>query len=91
MLGAGDIEASFINYTVNRKKDTLVDMSAVDFLGSMGIRVFVSAAKALFRDQKKLVLFAALPSIEKTLSLSGFTAFIPVASTAKDAKALIGV
>jgi anti-anti-sigma factor len=91
MVGIGEIENTFIDYTVARKKHALVDMSAVDFLGSMGIRVFVSTAKALLRDQKKLVLFAAQPSIEKTLMISGFTSIVQVVPSLEDAKAMIGV
>jgi len=63
----------------------------VDFLGSMGIRVFVSTAKALLREQKKLVLFGAQPPIEKTLAMAGFSSVIPVVATLEDAKAAIGL
>lgn len=91
MLGAGAIEKDFLGYTADRKRDALIDMSAVDYLGSMGIRVFLSAAKVLGREQKKLVLFAAQPSIEQTLVISGFTGFIPVVPTLAEAKAKIGV
>jgi anti-sigma B factor antagonist len=91
MVGAGEIENDFIAYTAARKRHALVDMSAVYYLGSMGIRVFVSAAKALLREKKKLILFGAQPSIEQTLTLSGFTSVIPVVQALEDAKALIGV
>jgi anti-sigma B factor antagonist len=91
MVGAGEIEDKFVGYTTVRKRHALVDMSAVDFLGSMGIRVFVSTAKALLREQKKLVLFGAQPSIEKTLAVSGFTSVIPVVASLEAAKAMIGV
>lgn len=89
VVGAGEIETKFIGYTAARKKHALVDLSGVNFLGSMGIRVFVSAAKALLREQKKLVLFAARASIEKTLALAGFTSVVHVVPTLDDAKAKI--
>jgi anti-sigma B factor antagonist len=91
MVGAGEIENEFIGCTVVPKRHALVDMSGVDFLGSMGIRVFASTAKALLREKKKLVLFAAQPSIERTLVVSGFTSFVQVVPTLEEAKALIGV
>lgn len=91
MAGVGEIENDFIECIVARKQHAFVDMSAVDFLGSMGIRVFVSAAKTLLRDQKKLILFAASPSIEKTLQLTGFTSFVPLAATLEEAKSKIGL
>jgi len=91
MAGVGEIEDDFIEYILGRKRHALVDMSGVDFLGSMGIRVFVNAAKSLLREQKKLVLFAASPSIEKTLKLTGFTAFVQLVPTLEEAKAKIGI
>jgi anti-anti-sigma factor len=91
MAGSWDIESKFIDYTAAQMRHVLVDMSAVEFLGSMGIRVFVRAAKALMREQKKLVLFAAQPPVENTLKLAGFMSVIPVARTLADAKAAIGV
>jgi anti-sigma B factor antagonist len=91
MVGVGEIENDFNSYTAGRKRHALVDMSAVDFLSSMGIRMFVSAAKTLLRDQKKLILFAPIPSIEKTLTLSGFTAVIRIVPTLEEAKAVVGI
>lgn len=91
MAGVVEIENDFIENVVARKRHALVDMSAVDFLGSMGIRVFVSAAKELLRDEKKLVLFAASPSIEKTFKLTGFASFVPIVPTFAEAKSKIGV
>jgi anti-anti-sigma factor len=91
LAGAGAIENDFIDYTAARKRHALVDMSAVDFLGSTGIRIFLSVAKALLREQKKLVLFASQTSIEKTLMLCGFTSIVLMVPTLEDAKAKIGL
>jgi hypothetical protein len=66
----------FIDCTAARKRDTVVNMSAVQFLGSTGIRVFVSAARALKRENKKLVLCGVQPPIEKALRLSGFDTIV---------------
>jgi anti-anti-sigma factor len=90
LVGAGAIEQEFVDHTVARKKHALVDMSKVDFLGSTGIRVFLSAAKNLLKEKKKLVLFASQPSIEKTLLLCGFTSVVHMVPTLEDAKAKIG-
>jgi stage II sporulation protein AA (anti-sigma F factor antagonist) len=91
MAGAWEIERMLFDYISVDMRHMLVDMSAVEFLGSMGIRVFVRSASALQRAKKKLVLFAAQPLVEKTLTVSGFTSVIPLVPTLKDAKAAIGV
>jgi anti-sigma B factor antagonist len=91
MAGAWEIESQLIAHTVEQLRHLLVDMSAVDFLGSSGIRVFIRLANSLTRRQKKLVLFAAQPTVEHTLALVGFSSVIPVVPTLNDAKAAIGV
>ena len=91
MEGAWDIERELMDYVSSDLRHLLVDMTAVEFLGSMGIRVFVRSASALQRKQKKLILFAAQPMVEKTLTVSGFTSAIPVVRSLKDAEAAIGV
>lgn len=89
MAGSWDVERELIDYISVEMSHVLIDMAAVDFLGSMGIRVLVRSASALKREKKKLVLFAAQPQVEKTLKVTGFTAAVPVVGTLEDAKMAI--
>jgi anti-anti-sigma factor len=57
----------------------------------MGIRVFLSAAKALSRDGKLLVLFGAQPAVLKTLVVSGFGSSLPIVENHEEALEKIGV
>jgi anti-sigma B factor antagonist len=91
MDGSWEMERDLMDYVSADMRHLLIDLSGVDFLGSMGIRVFVRSASALMRKQKKLVLFAAQAPVEKTLKVSGFTSAVPVVPTLKDALAAIGV
>jgi anti-sigma B factor antagonist len=91
MEGAWEIERDLMDYLSGDMRHLLIDLSGIDFLGSTGIRVFVRSGSALMRKQKKLILFAAQPLVEKTLKVSGFAAAVPVVSTLQDAKAAIGV
>jgi anti-sigma B factor antagonist len=91
ITGAGIIESKFIGYTAARKKHAIVDLSGVPFLASMGIRVFLSAAKALSRDGKLLVLFAAQPAVLKTLVVSGFGNSLPIVENHEEALEKIGI
>ena len=90
MAGAWEIERDLIDYISGAMCHLLIDMSAVDLLGSMGIRVLVRSASSLQRERKKLVLFAAQPMVEKTLNVTGFNSAIPVVPTLNDAKTAIG-
>ena len=91
MDGSWEIERSLLDYTSVDMRHLLIDMSGVEFLGSMAIRVFVRTGSALMRKQKKLVLFAAQPPVGKTLQVSGFTAAIPLVQSLEEARTMIGV
>jgi anti-anti-sigma factor len=68
--GAGAIEHQIAAHAAARRHHLLVDMSGVSFLGSMGLRVLLVAAKALSRDGKILVLFNAQDSTRTTLTMA---------------------
>jgi len=69
--GVGEIENKFLGYTAARKKGAVVDISGVNFLGSMGLRIILDAAKSLNREKKKLVLLAPQPLVNEVLEASG--------------------
>ena len=71
IMGVGEVENKFIGYTAARKKSAVVDLSGVTFLGSMGLRIFLSAAKALGLEKKKLVLLSPQPLVKDVLDASG--------------------
>jgi len=69
--GVGEIENKFLGYTAARKKSAVVDISGVNFLGSMGLRILLDAAKTLNREKKKLILLAPQPLVNEVLDASG--------------------
>jgi anti-anti-sigma factor len=69
--GVGEIENKFLGYTAARKKNTLVDISGVNFLGSMGLRIFLDAAKSLAREKKQLILLNPQQLVGEVLEASG--------------------
>ena len=78
ILGVGEVENKFIGYTAARKKSAVVDLSGVTFIGSMGLRIFLSAAKALQLEKKKLILLNPRPLVADVLELSGIGDIIPI-------------
>jgi anti-sigma B factor antagonist len=71
IMGVGEIENKFLDYTAKRKTGAVIDLSGVTFTGSMGLRLFLSAAKALHREKKKLVLLNPRPMVKVVLDESG--------------------
>ncbi|MCE0483570.1 MAG: STAS domain-containing protein [Methylacidiphilales bacterium] len=87
--GVGEIENKFIGYTAARKKGAVIDLSGVTFMGSMGLRLFLSAAKALHRENKVVVLLNPQPLVREVLDASGIGDVVAIESdeTAAVAKA----
>jgi stage II sporulation protein AA (anti-sigma F factor antagonist) len=69
IVGVGEIENKFLGYTAARKVGAVVDLSGVTFVGSMGLRIFLSAAKALHLEKKKLVLLNPAPLVKDVLPI----------------------
>jgi anti-sigma B factor antagonist len=60
------------------KKFVLVDMQKVSFLGSMGLRTIVSAARTIKGRGGKMAVFGPDEEVEKVLTMSGVTALVPI-------------
>lgn len=79
-LGVEAIETAFNAAVVTRRVDAIVDLSAVEFLSSMGVRMLLTAAKALQRAEARLVLAAPGPLVDGALRHSSLAQVIRVAA-----------
>ena len=72
------------------KTSVLVDLSNVDFLASLGIRVLVTSAKTIFRRGGKLVLVAPEGNALMVLKTAGIENLIPIFPERSTAIAALG-
>jgi anti-sigma B factor antagonist len=70
-------------------RSMVVDLAAVPFLASMGIRSLLSAAKAVAGKGGKLVVLAPQPEVEKTMRTAGLDGLIPIFATEPEARAAL--
>ena len=82
---SGELDA----YTAARLRDSLaglisagarqivVDLADVSFMGASGLGVLVGAGKRLRRDEGKLLLRSAPPSVQKMIEITGLDATLP--------------
>ena len=87
--GAMSVDKEFGEIAASRKK-LAVDLSAVDFLASLGMRTLVSNAKIMMKNGGRMVLFGAQPTVEKALRISGIDTIIPLARDINSAVELAG-
>ena len=78
IMGLVGMELKFTAHTVSRRKPTLVDLSEVEFIASLGLRLLISAAKGLRMHGAKMVLLNPQPSVENVLTTSGFDETMPI-------------
>lgn len=89
--GVDRIEIRFNAWAIAADHHVMIDMSQVSFLSSMGIRLFVTAARALGQRRKRIVLFAAPPLVQETLQTMGIDQLMGVVGSEPEARGLVGI
>jgi anti-anti-sigma factor len=91
ILGTGEIETKFAGYCAVEGERVLVDLFAVDFLASIGIRMLVVNAKALAARGGRMILLNPSPDVARVLEIAGIPAKIPMYNNLESALAVLGV
>jgi anti-sigma B factor antagonist len=89
IIGAGEIETRFTGYCAGDKIHVIVDLSQVDFLASIGIRLLVLTAKSITGRGGKMALLSPNPEVQQVLEITGIPAIIPVYSSLESAEAIL--
>ena len=77
IAGTQEIDQRFTALTATSKALVAVDVSAVSFLASIGIRTLVSSARALANRGGAMALIGPQPLVEQTLLAAGIDSIIP--------------
>lgn len=85
--GTDSMSARLTELIGEPKKGIVVDLSAVRFLASVGIRILVASAKAVQqRGGKMVVVVAQGSSVAMSLEATGIDEFIPVFNNGAEAE-----
>ena len=76
--GTHDIDLKFTSVASCQKLFVLVDMSAVEFLSSLGLGTLVRSAKAQMSRTGMLVLFSPRPAVARVLEATQIDQIVPV-------------
>ena len=87
--GVDRVETRFLAACAAGGSHALVDLSAVTFIASMGIRMLVSAQRAMASRKTKLILFAPQPLVNDVLNHTALGDVIPIVSDEMAAMALV--
>jgi anti-sigma B factor antagonist len=83
--GVGSIETAFTVQAAGQKSKVIVDLSGVDFMSSIGIRLLVTASKAQLSRGGSLVLLSPQPLVREIIVVSGIDMLIPIYDNFDDA------
>lgn len=89
IIGVGEIETKFSGYCSGEKVRMVVDLSNVDFLASIGIRLLVTTAKSIAARSGKMVLLNPTSEVLGILEVTGIPAIIPIYSQLESAEAVL--
>jgi anti-anti-sigma factor len=78
ITGVGAIETKFYGFCAGECPRVLVDLSAVEFLASIGIRLLTLNAKSVASRGGRMVLFRPAPDVRSVLEITGIPAIIPI-------------
>lgn len=76
--GTGQIDDAFAIQAITRKAGVLVDMSEVEFIASIGMRMLLGNARALGKRGGKMVLLKPTEMVKNVLKSAGIDELIPV-------------
>ena len=86
IMGTGEIETKFAGYSAGEKVRVIVDLSEVDFLSSIGIRLLMLTAKSVSNRGGKMVILRPIPEVQNVLEISGIPGIIPIYSHLESAE-----
>lgn len=72
------VESEFTSGVLPLAQNTIVDLSDVSFIASLGIRMLLSAARVLSRQGARLVMYGASPGIMEIIETTALSDIIPV-------------
>jgi anti-anti-sigma factor len=87
--GAEKIETGFTAAASATGKHVLVDLSGIAFVGSLGIRMFISSARVVQRRGRTMVLFGAPPQAMDVFETVALSDLIPIVAKEAEARALL--
>ncbi len=89
IAGVGQIEIRFTGYCAGERPRIIVDLSEVDFMSSIGIRMLMLTAKSVATRGGKMVLLNPNPDVRSVLEITGIPAIIPIYSHIESAETVL--
>jgi len=77
IVGAREVEMP-LAVVAGSRRAVVIDLSAVEFMASLGLRGIVISAKSIYSKRGKVVLLAPRPAVEEVITTTGIHGLIPI-------------
>src|SRR5262245_60606003 len=88
--GVARVETAFTAAVVPGGRHALVDLSQVEFVGSLGIRMFIAVARSLARKNARLILSRPQAPVREVFDHVALADIVPVYGTETEALRALG-
>ena len=89
VAGLHAIDVKFHGYTAARRRPTLVDLSGLELITSLGMGVFISCARSMQRFGARMVLLNPQPVVEEAMKSVGLGEAIPIVHSQEEAMRIL--
>jgi anti-sigma B factor antagonist len=89
--GVFEIQTRFHALAGGQGRPAIVDMSKVDYVASLGMRMLVSSARTLDKAGVKMVLLNPQPLVEEAMTQIGIENVSPIVHSEQEALKTLGV
>ena len=87
--GFNSVDLKFTAYCAGQNVRVLVDLAEVDFLASIGIRMFTMNAKSLAARGGRMVLLNPVATVRNILEMTGINSAIPIYDSRESAEVVL--
>jgi anti-anti-sigma factor len=87
--GLHTIDMKFHGLTAARRRPSLVDISGLEFINSLGMGMLISCARSLQRYNARMVLLNPRPEVDEVLRAVGIEQGIPIVRTVDEALGIL--
>jgi anti-anti-sigma factor len=84
VAGLHAVDVKFHGYTAARRRPTLVDLSGLELITSLGMGMLMSCARSLQRFGARTVLLNPQPVVEEALRAVGIDQGLPIVRSVED-------
>jgi anti-anti-sigma factor len=89
MAGVGSIDLKLTAATATRRKHTILDMTEVPFMASLGMGLLVQIARALTAREQRLILLTPSDTVAIAIRTSRLDTIMPIAESLEAAHGLL--